>query len=84
MFSSEGKTPLVFAKENKILGMICVADKIKDDSAQAVSQLKAMSVTPVMITGDNEKTAQAIAKNAGIEKLSQVFFQTEKQRQLQL
>lgn len=69
LFSSEGKTPLVFAKENKILGMICVADKIKDDSAQAVSQLKAMSVTPVMITGDNEKTAQAIAKNAGIEKI---------------
>ena len=69
LFSSEGKTPLVFAKENIILGMICVADKIKDDSAQAVSQLKAMSVTPVMITGDNEKTAQAIAKNAGIEKI---------------
>ncbi|WP_296664115.1 heavy metal translocating P-type ATPase [Treponema sp. UBA753] len=69
LFASEGKTPLVFAKENKILGMICVADKIKDDSAQAVSQLKAMSVTPVMITGDNEKTAQAIAKNAGIEKI---------------
>ncbi|HBP09089.1 heavy metal translocating P-type ATPase [Treponema sp. UBA6852] len=69
LFASEGKTPLVFAKENKILGMICVADKIKDDSAQAVSQLKAMSVTPVMITGDNEKTAQAIAKNAGIEKV---------------
>ncbi len=69
LFSSEGKTPLIFAKENKILGMICVADKIKDDSAQAVSQLKAMSVTPVMITGDNERTAQAIAKNAGIEKI---------------
>lgn len=69
LFASEGKTPLIFAKENKILGMICVADKIKDDSAQAVSQLKAMSVTPVMITGDNEKTAQAIAKNAGIEKI---------------
>lgn len=69
LFSSEGKTPLVFAKENKILGMIFVADKIKDDSAQAVSQLKAMSITPVMITGDNEKTAQAIAKNAGIEKI---------------
>lgn len=69
LFASEGKTPFVFAKENKILGMICVADKIKDDSAQAVSQLKAMSVTPVMITGDNEKTAQAIAKNAGIEKI---------------
>ena len=69
LFASEGKTPLVFAKENKILGMICVADKIKDDSAQAVLQLKAMSVTPVMITGDNEKTALAIAKNAGIEKI---------------
>ena len=69
LFASEGKTPLIFAKENKILGMICVADKIKEDSAQAVSQLKAMSVTPVMITGDNEKTAQAIAKNAGIEKI---------------
>ncbi|UKI56023.1 MAG: heavy metal translocating P-type ATPase [Treponema succinifaciens] len=68
-FFRRKKTPLVFAKENKILGMICVADKIKDDSAQAVSQLKAMSVTPVMITGDNEKTAQAIAKNAGIEKI---------------
>lgn len=69
LFASEGKTPLVFAKENKILGIICVADKIKDDSAQAVLQLKAMSVTPVMITGDNEKTALAIAKNAGIEKI---------------
>lgn len=69
LFASEGKTPLIFARENKILGMICVADKIKDDSAQAISQLKAMSVSPVMITGDNEKTAQAIAKNAGIEKI---------------
>lgn len=82
-FSSEGKTPLIFAAENKILGMICVADKIKDDSAQAVSQLKAMSIAPVMITGDNEKTARAIAKKAGIEKIIAGVLPDEKAKTIE-
>ncbi|MGN0728439.1 heavy metal translocating P-type ATPase [Treponema sp.] len=72
--SSCGKTPLIFSRQNKVIGMICVADKIKDDSAAAVSQLKALSISPVMLTGDNERTANAIGKKCGIEKIKAGVF----------
>ena len=62
-----GVTPLFFAAENQFLGIICVADQIKADSAQAVAQLKALGLTVFMLTGDNKETAQAVAKEAGIE-----------------
>lgn len=65
--SSEGKTPVLFAQENTILGIIAVADKIKDDSPLAVEQLKNMGIRVVMLTGDNQITAKAIAEKAGIQ-----------------
>ncbi|MDY2987523.1 MAG: heavy metal translocating P-type ATPase, partial [Peptoniphilus sp.] len=65
-FSNEGKTPMYFSKENKILGIIAVADTIKESSKQALSHLKEMGIATVMITGDNKKTAKAIAEQVGL------------------
>ena len=65
--ASTGKTPLFFAKENRLLGMIAVADVIKEDSPQAIKELKAMGIHVVMLTGDNERTAKAIGEQAGVD-----------------
>ncbi|MBP3804923.1 MAG: cadmium-translocating P-type ATPase [Oribacterium sp.] len=62
-----GKTPLFFSDDEKLLGMIAVSDTIKEDSAKAIKELKGMGIEVYMITGDNEKTAQAIAKQAGVD-----------------
>ncbi len=67
--SSQGKTPVLFAKENRIIGIIAVADTIKEDSAEAVSELKGMGIYTVMLTGDNEITAKAIAAAAGVDEV---------------
>ncbi len=67
--SEQGKTPLYFAMDGNLLGIISVADVIKPDSKQAVEELKAMGVEVVMLTGDNERTAKAIGKQAGIDKV---------------
>ncbi len=67
--ASQGKTPVLFAKENKILGIIAVADTIREDSAQAVRELKNMGIHTVMLTGDNEITARAIAAQAGVDEV---------------
>ena len=64
--SSEGKTPLLFAGRNGFLGIIAVADTIKEDSARAVRELADMGIASVMLTGDNIQTAEAIAGQAGI------------------
>ncbi len=69
MLSDSGKTPLLFAKSNKLMGIIAVADMIKEDSPKAVEELKNMGITTVMLTGDNHRTAKAVAKKAGIEKV---------------
>ena len=66
-FSSKGKTPLFFAEDDKVLGMIAVADTIKPDSRQAITELRNMGIEVVMITGDNEKTAKAIGEEAGVD-----------------
>ncbi len=63
--ANEGKTPLLFAKEGKLIGMIAVADAIKEDSHEAISELQEMGIRVVMLTGDNEKTARAIGEKAG-------------------
>lgn len=68
-FSEEGKTPLYFIENDKLLGIIAVADVIKKDSTTAVSQLKNMGIKVVMLTGDNEKTANAIGKIAGVDQV---------------
>ena len=65
----EGKTPLFFVKDNSFLGTIAVADIIKDDSKQAVQELKNMGIHVVMLTGDNEKTADAIGSQAGVDEV---------------
>lgn len=67
--AEEGKTPLYFSKGNKLLGIIAVADVIKEDSPRAVEELKDMGVHVVMLTGDNEKTANAIGKIAGVDEV---------------
>ncbi len=67
--SEEGKTPLFFGKENVFLGIIAVADTIKEESKEAVNRLKNMGIKVYMLTGDNERTARAIAKQAGIDEV---------------
>ena len=67
--STQGKTPVLFAKDNKLLGIIAVADTIKDDTPEAVSELKKMGIHVVMLTGDNEITAKAIAEQAGVDEV---------------
>lgn len=67
--SSEGKTPLFFAKDGRIIGIIAVADAVKSDSKEAVSDFKKMNIETVMITGDNENTAKAIAAEVGISEV---------------
>ena len=65
--SAQGKTPLFFAKDGKLLGLIAVADVIKPDSPEAIRQLKNMGIQVVMLTGDNQRTAEAIGQQAGVD-----------------
>ena len=67
--SAQGKTPVLFAKEDKLLGVIAVADTIKEDSPAAISQLKKMGLHVVMLTGDNETTARTIGAQAGVDEV---------------
>lgn len=67
--AEEGKTPLFFAKDGQLLGIIAVADVIKEDSPQAVRELQNMGIHVVMLTGDNERTAKAIGKQAGVDEV---------------
>lgn len=65
--ADQGQTPVFFAEENRILGILSVADVIKEDSPEAIGQLKKMGIRVVMLTGDNPRTAQAIAGKAGVD-----------------
>ena len=67
VFSKEGKTPLYFADEEKMLGIIAVSDRIKDDSASAIKDMKKLGLKVIMLTGDNKTTGEAIAGKAGID-----------------
>lgn len=67
--AAAGKTPLFFAYDGMLLGIIAVADVIKEDSRQAVEEMKNMGIRVVMLTGDNEKTARAIGKEAGVDEV---------------
>ncbi len=67
--AEEGKTPLFFSREGKLAGIIAVADVIKEDSPQAVRELQNMGIHVVMLTGDNERTAKAIGKQAGVDEV---------------
>ena len=68
-FAADGKTPLFFAADGKFLGMIAVADTMKEDSAQAISELQKMGIHVVMLTGDNKRTAEAIGRAAGVNEV---------------
>lgn len=67
--AGQGKTPLVFAKDGKLAGMIAVADVIKEDSAKAIKELQNMGIEVVMVTGDNQRTAEAIGRQAGVDRV---------------
>ncbi len=68
-FAEGGKTPLLFTRSGKLLGIIAVADVIKEDSPQAVKELQNMGIRVVMLTGDNERTAKAIGAQAGVDEV---------------
>lgn len=80
--SSEGKTPVFFSSEGKIVGIVAIADKIKDDSKDAVNELRKMSINVVMLTGDNEKTAKAIGLEAGIDEIISDVLPDEKEKHI--
>ena len=67
--ATKGKTPLLFVMDNRLLGIIAVADVVKSDSPKAIKELRNMGIKVVMVTGDNEKTAQAIAKESGVDEV---------------
>ena len=69
LLAEEGKTPLFFARNEELLGMIAVADTIKEDSPGAVRELQSMGIEVVMLTGDNRRTAEAIGKQAGVDRV---------------
>lgn len=69
VLSEQGKTPLFFAEDGKLQGIIAVADTMKEDSREAITQLKNMGIRVVMLTGDNERTAQAIGEQAGVDEV---------------
>ncbi len=68
-FANQGKTPIFFGVDSHLLGIIAVADVIKEDSPNAIKELQNMGIQVVMLTGDNEKTANAIGKQAGVDKV---------------
>ena len=67
--SGEGKTPLFFARDGRLCGIIAVADTVKEDSAQAIAELRGMGIRVVMLTGDNERTAKAVGAMAGVDEV---------------
>ena len=69
LFAKQGKTPLFFSSQDQFYGMICVADEMKEDSPQAIAELKNMGVHVVMLTGDRVETAQAIGARAGVDEV---------------
>lgn len=69
VLAEAGKTPMFFSENDKLLGVIAVADTIKPDACEAITELKRMGIKTVMLTGDNERTARAIAKEAGVDEV---------------
>ena len=77
--SKSGKTPLIFTIENKLAGIIAVADTVKEDSKKAVEELKNMGIRVVMLTGDNKNTAQAIAETVGVDRVFSEVMPNDKE-----
>ena len=81
--AGEGKTPLYFSENGRLLGIIAVADRIKADSSSAISKLKSMKIKTVMLTGDNEMTAAAVAKEAGIDEYIAGILPADKKSEIE-
>lgn len=81
-FAMEGKTPLYFADDKKLLGIIAVADVVKPTSRQAIDQFKAMGIDVVMLTGDNKKTAEAIRKQLHIDRVVAEVLPQDKEKEI--
>jgi len=79
-YAAEGKTPIFFAKEGTLIGLAALSDTVKEDSADAVDTMKKMGLRVVMLTGDNEKTAAAIAKKVGIDEIFASLLPSDKER----
>lgn len=77
--ANEGKTPMLFARNGRFLGMIAVADITKRDSAEAISQLKSMKIRVIMLTGDNERTAAAVGRSVGVDEVIAGVLPDEKE-----
>lgn len=82
VFAEHGKTPLFFSYDDKLLGIIAVADVIKEDSPQAVRELQNMGIHVVMLTGDNERTAKAIGAQAGVDQVIAGVMPNDKEREI--
>ena len=82
--AAEGKTQLYFARGGRFIGTIAVADEIKENSANAIEELKSMDIRAIMITGDNEVTARAVAKRAGIEEVIAGVMPADKDRHIRM
>ena len=82
-FADEGKTPLFFCKESTLLGIICVADTLKDDSVKAVGEMRNMGIYLAMITGDNARTASAISKEVGVDEVISDMLPDGKTKEIQ-
>ena len=80
MLSQEGKTPLFFARDGEFCGIIAVADVIKEDSPDAIARLRALGLHVIMLTGDNERTARAIADAVGVDEVIAGVLPNEKER----
>ncbi|MBR2320022.1 MAG: heavy metal translocating P-type ATPase [Clostridia bacterium] len=80
--AGEGKTPLFFAADDRLLGIIAVADRIKEDSPAAVAELKRMGIRVVMLTGDNARTAAAIGKQVGVDEVIADVLPADKEEQI--
>jgi Cu+-exporting ATPase len=81
--ADDGKTPMYLAIDGTVAGLLAVADTIKDDSAQAVATLKKMGLEVVMITGDNERTARAIARQVGVDRVLAEVLPQDKAHEVQ-
>ena len=80
--AESGKTPLFFASDDKLLGMIAVADVVKPTSAQAIAELKEIGIEVVMLTGDNARTAEAIRKQVGVDRIVAEVLPQDKEREI--
>lgn len=82
-FAAEGKTPMLAAMNGRILGLVAVADRVRPESKEAIAALERMGLDVIMVTGDNRRTAEAIARQVGIERVIAEVLPAEKAEEIQ-